>query len=47
MFEFHGWATITFTIENRDRDDEEELQNAAIEAVQSYVQELGYGPVSD
>jgi Immunity protein 7 len=47
MFEFHGWATIRFTAEIRDRDDEDQLQNAAIEAVQSYVRQMGYGPVSD
>jgi hypothetical protein len=23
MFEFHGWATIRFIAENRDRDDED------------------------
>ena len=45
MFEFHGWATIRFTAENRDRDDEDELQNAAVEKVWSYVQQLGYDSV--
>jgi hypothetical protein len=47
MVEFYGWATIRFTAEYRDRDDEEQLQNAAVTAVQSYVREMGYGPVSD
>jgi Immunity protein 7 len=47
MFEFHGWATIRSSAENRDRDDEEELQDAAVAAVQSYVRQMGYGPVSD
>jgi hypothetical protein len=30
MVEFHGWATIRFSAENRDREDEEQLQDAAI-----------------
>ena len=46
MFEFHGWATIRFTAENRDRDDEEQVQNSAVEAVQSYVRRMGYGPLT-
>jgi hypothetical protein len=47
MVEFHGWATIRFTAENRDRDEEERLQNAAVAAVQSHVHAMGYGPVTD
>ena len=47
MVEFHGWATIRFTAENRDREDEEQLQDAAVAAVQSYVHAMGYGPVTD
>lgn len=46
MVEFHGWATIRFTAENRDCDDEEQLQHAAVIAAQSYVRAMGYGPVS-
>jgi Immunity protein 7 len=46
MFGFHGWATLRFTAENCDRDDEEEVRDAAVEAVQSYVRQMGYGPVS-
>ncbi len=42
MFEFHGWATIRFTAENCDRDDEDELQHAAVEKVWTYIQQLGY-----
>jgi hypothetical protein len=45
MFEFHGWATVRFTAENRDRDDEDALQEAAVQKVWSYIRELGYGPV--
>ncbi len=46
MVEFHGWATIRFTAESRDHDDEKQLQHSAVAAVQTYVREMGYGPVS-
>ncbi len=39
MFEVHGWATIRFTAENREREDEEELQDAAVERVKAHVYE--------
>jgi Immunity protein 7 len=43
MFEVHGWATIRFTPENRDRDDEEEMQQRAVAQVEDYVRTLGWG----
>jgi hypothetical protein len=45
MFEFHGWATIRFTPENRDRDDEEALQEAAVNAVRAYIEQMGWDKV--
>jgi Immunity protein 7 len=49
MFEFHGWATLRFTPENRDVEDEDELQQAVVEAMRAYVQELGWtrNPIVD
>lgn len=41
MFEFHGWATIRFSAENRDRADEDALQDAAVEKVRTRIQQLG------
>lgn len=46
MFELHGWATVRFTPENRERDDEECLQQAVVTKVESqihtYVSALGW-----
>ena len=39
MFEFHGWATIRFTPENRDVEDEDKLHDAAVEAVREYIRQ--------
>lgn len=47
MFEFHGWATIRFTYENRDIENEDELQDAVVEQVRRYVQQLGYSSVAN
>jgi immunity protein 7 of polymorphic toxin system len=43
MLEVHGWATIWFTPENRDRENEQALQETAVERVETYVRELGWG----
>jgi hypothetical protein len=45
MFEFHGWATIRFTPENRDRDDEEALQEATVHAVRTHIERMGWDGV--
>jgi immunity protein 7 of polymorphic toxin system len=47
MFEFHGWATIRFSYENRDIENEDELQDAAVEQIRRYVQQLGYSSVAN
>jgi Immunity protein 7 len=47
MFEIHGWATIRYTAENRDRPEEDELQAAAVDQVHQYVQQLGYDQGGD
>ena len=39
MFEWHGWATIRFTPENRDIENEDVLQDAAVESVRTYAQQ--------
>lgn len=46
MFEFHGWATIRFSPENRDREDEDALQDGVVERVASYVWKLGWNPTA-
>jgi hypothetical protein len=42
MLEVHGWATIRYSAENRDREDEQALQQAAVERVQGYVRALAW-----
>jgi len=37
MFEFHGWATIRFTPENRDIEGEGALQDSTMEAVRDFI----------
>lgn len=42
MFEVHGWVTVHRSPENRDSPDEEVLEQAAVEKVQTYIRHLAW-----